>query len=52
MPIITITTDFGTKDGFVGTMKGVIWKIDPTIQIADISHEIQPQNILEGAIAL
>jgi S-adenosylmethionine hydrolase len=52
MPIITITTDFGTKDGFVGTMKGVIWSIDPTIQIADISHEIQPQNILEGAIAL
>ncbi len=52
MPIITITTDFGTKDGFVGTMKGVIWNIDPKLQIADISHEIQPQNILEGAIAL
>ena len=52
MPIITITTDFGTKDGFVGTMKGVIWKIDPAIQIADISHEIQPQNVMEGAIAL
>lgn len=52
MPIITITTDFGTKDGFVGTMKGVIWKIDPKLQIADISHEITPQNIMEGAIAL
>lgn len=52
MPIITITTDFGTKDGFVGTMKGVIWKIDPKLQIADISHEIQPQNIIEGAITL
>jgi S-adenosyl-L-methionine hydrolase (adenosine-forming) len=52
MAIITLLTDFGTKDGFVGTMKGVIWKIDPTIQIADISHEIAPQNIMEGAIAL
>lgn len=52
MPIITILTDFGTKDGFVGTMKGVIWSIDPSIQIADISHEIQPQNVMEGAIAL
>lgn len=52
MPVITLLTDFGTKDGFVGTMKGVIWKIAPNIQIADISHEITPQNIMEGAIAL
>lgn len=52
MSIITLLTDFGTKDGFVGTMKGVIWSIDPTIQIADISHEVQPQNVMEGAIAL
>ncbi len=52
MPVITLLTDFGTKDGFVGTMKGVIWKIAPDVQIADISHEIAPQNIMEGAIAL
>ncbi len=52
MSIITLLTDFGTKDGFSATMKGVIWSIDPTIQIADISHEISPQNVLEGAIAL
>lgn len=52
MPVITLLTDFGTKDGFVGTMKGVIWKIAPGAQIADISHEIAPQNIMEGAIAL
>jgi S-adenosylmethionine hydrolase len=52
MSIITLLTDFGTKDGFSATMKGVIWSIDPTIQIADISHEITPQNVLEGAIAL
>jgi S-adenosylmethionine hydrolase len=52
MPILTITTDFGTKDGFVGTMKGVIWRICPSAKIADISHEISPQNVLEGAFAL
>lgn len=52
MPIITITTDFGNKDGFVGTMRGVIWSICPDAQIADITHEIPPQDILSGAIAL
>jgi S-adenosylmethionine hydrolase len=52
MPILTLTTDFGTKDGFVGTLKGVIWSICPPAQIADISHSISPQNVLEGAFAL
>ena len=52
MPILTLTTDFGIKDGFVGTLKGVIWGICPEAQIADISHTITPQNILEGAFAL
>jgi S-adenosylmethionine hydrolase len=52
MPILTLTTDFGTKDGFVGTLKGVIWTICPLAQIADISHEISPQNVLAGAFAL
>lgn len=52
MPILTLTTDFGTKDGFVGTLKGVIWGICPAAQIADITHEVSPQNILEGAFAL
>ena len=52
MPIITLTTDFGLKDGFVGTMKGVLWSICPEAQLADISHEISPQNTLEGALIL
>ncbi len=51
-PILTLTTDFGTKDGFVGTLKGVIWGICPTARIADISHEISPQNVIEGSFAL
>jgi len=52
MSVISITTDFGQKDGFVGTMKGVIWKICPQTQIADITHDVPPQDIFTGAIAL
>lgn len=44
-------TDFGLKDGYVGVMKGVIWGIAPEVQIADITHQIGPQNVLEGALA-
>jgi S-adenosyl-L-methionine hydrolase (adenosine-forming) len=52
MSFITLTTDFGLKDGFVGTLKGVIWSICPQARIADISHNITSQNVLEGAFAL
>lgn len=52
MPTISILTDFGLRDGYVGVMKGVIWKICPDAQIADITHYIPPQNIRQGAIAL
>lgn len=50
MPIITLTTDFGLKDGNVGVMKGIIWNIAPQAQIADLSHIISPQNIPEAAL--
>jgi len=52
MPVITLTTDFGIKDGNVGVMKGVIWRISPDAQIADLSHMIQPQNIREASLLL
>jgi S-adenosylmethionine hydrolase len=52
MSIITLLTDFGLKNGFAGVLKGVIWNIAPDSHIADITHEITPQNIMEGAIAL
>jgi S-adenosyl-L-methionine hydrolase (adenosine-forming) len=52
MPVITLLTDFGLRDGYVGVMKGVIWKICPDAQIADITHFIPPQNIRQGAVAL
>jgi S-adenosylmethionine hydrolase len=50
--IITLTTDFGLADGYVGTMKGVILSIDPTATIVDISHDIPPQDVREAAYAL
>ncbi len=52
MPILTLTTDFGLKDGNVGVMKGVIWGICPAAVIADISHLIAPQNVPEAALIL
>lgn len=51
MKIISLLTDFGLNDGYVGVMKGVIWQIAPEFHIADISHNISPQNVMEGAIA-
>jgi S-adenosylmethionine hydrolase len=50
--IITLTTDFGAKDAFAGSMKGVILKINPQTQIIDISNEINPQDIWEAAYTL
>lgn len=52
MPVISLMTDFGLKDGNVGVMKGVIWKIAPEAQISDLSHLIAPQNIYEAALIL
>ena len=51
-PVISLTTDFGQLNGFVGVMKGVIWGIAPEAHIADITHDIPPQNVRLGAYAL
>ena len=51
-PIITLTTDFGTADGYVGTMKGVILGIVPDARLVDISHEIRPHNVRQAAYVL
>src|SRR5436309_8040773 len=52
MAIISLITDFGTKDWFVGTMKGVILGINPRASVVDITHEIAPGDIRGGAFAL
>ena len=51
-PVITLTTDFGTSDPYVGVMKGIILGINPKARIVDISHQIQPQSIVEGAFII
>jgi S-adenosylmethionine hydrolase len=50
--IISLLTDFGTQDGFVGIMKGVILGINPSVSIVDLSHDVPPQDILTGALIL
>lgn len=52
MSIITLTTDFGTKDHFVGAIKGTIYSELPNARIVDISHHISPFNITETAYIL
>jgi len=51
-PIITLTTDFGTNDHFVGTMKGVILSIEPDAHIVDICHSVQAFDVLDGALTI
>lgn len=49
---LTLLTDFGYKDGFVGSMKGVIRKINPSVSIIDLTHEVAPFDILEASLIL
>lgn len=51
-PIVTLTTDFGLTDHYVGTMKGVILSRCPGARVVDITHGITPFTILEGAYAI
>jgi S-adenosyl-L-methionine hydrolase (adenosine-forming) len=50
--IITLTTDFGLTDSYVGSMKGVILGIAPDARLVDITHAIEPQNIQQAAYIL
>jgi S-adenosyl-L-methionine hydrolase (adenosine-forming) len=51
-PIITLTSDFGLSDHFVGIMKGVILGIQPAAQLIDISHGVQAYDIADGAFTI
>lgn len=50
--IITLMTDFGTSDHYVGVMKGVILNINPQVQIVDITHTIPPQDVHAAAFLI
>ena len=49
MPIVTIVSDFGLRDEYAGVIKGVILSICPSASIVDITHQIDPQDILQAA---
>ena len=51
-PLIALLTDFGNSDAYVGIMKGVICSICESVQLVDISHEVQPGNVLQAAYLL
>ncbi len=51
-PIITLTTDFGLSDAYVASLKGVILGLNPAATIVDVSHEVRPQQVVQGAFIL
>jgi S-adenosylmethionine hydrolase len=51
-PVIALLTDFGTRDHYVGAMRGVALGICPDATLTDITHEIEPQDVLGGALEL
>lgn len=52
MPILTLLTDFGAGDEYVGVMKGVILSIAPHVRLVDLSHQIPPQDVRRAAFLL
>lgn len=51
-PVIALLSDFGTRDHYVGTMKGVILDICPEATLVDITHEVDPHDVVGGALEL
>jgi S-adenosylmethionine hydrolase len=51
-PVIALLTDFGLRDHYAGTMKGVMLGICPDVTLVDISHEVPPHDVLAGALEL
>jgi len=49
MSIITLTTDFGIKDEYAGIIKGVMLSVNPAAVIIDITHNIEPQDLIQAA---
>ncbi len=50
--MITLLTDFGTRDSYVAEMKAVILRLNPQATIVDVTHEVEPQAVAEGAVVL
>jgi S-adenosyl-L-methionine hydrolase (adenosine-forming) len=51
-PVIALLSDFGSRDHYAGTMKGVMIGICPDVTFVDITHDITPHDVMEGALQL
>ena len=51
-PIVTLLTDFGERDGYVGILKGVVLKFAPAARLVDLTHEVPPQDVPGAALVL
>lgn len=51
-PVITLLTDFGTQDAYVGSMKGVILGLNPEAVLVDLTHDLPPHDLVAGALVL
>src|SRR6266498_4593903 len=51
-PVIALLTDFGLRDHYAGTMKGVALGVCPDATLVDITHEVPPHDVLAGALEL
>jgi S-adenosylmethionine hydrolase len=51
-PVIALLSDFGARDHYAGTMKGVMLAICPDITLVDITHDVTPHDVMEGALQL
>ena len=51
-PVIALLSDFGTHDHYAGTMKGVILSICPDVTLVDITHDVPPHDVMDGALQL
>ena len=50
--IVTLLSDFGTQDTFVGQMKGAALTVDPDLEIVDLTHDVPPHDVASGAYLL
>ncbi|MCE5252324.1 SAM-dependent chlorinase/fluorinase [bacterium] len=50
--LVTLTTDFGTRDPYAGIMKGVLYSSNPNVTVIDITHDIAPHDIIDAAFTL
>ena len=52
MRLVTLTTDFGTQDGYVASLKGALYSTQSSLQLVDLVHDIDPYDIVVGALFL